>query len=277
MIKLTPDKELKVQKKTIKFGKHTIPFLVISPKDQIQNKSPVILWIHGGGYILGLKEMVYSSRAIELVKKYGVTVVSPGYRLALFSPYPCAIDDCYQVLLWINEHLKELNSDFSKIMVGGESAGGGLCAALCIKARNQGKVKIAFQMPLYPMLDNFDTPTSKNNHGKVWNTKKNHFGWKMYLRKAAKNQVSPEASPSRETDYSFLPPCYTFVGDGEPFYFETLEYVENLKKAGIEAKVDVYHTNIHAFDMLKPKLDISKLAAQNFNQNFEYALKNYLG
>ena len=87
-------------------------------------------------------------------------------------------------------------------MVGGESAGGGLCAALCTMARDKGKVHIAYQMPLYPMLDNLDTESSADNYGKVWNTKKNHLAWKLYLRKEAKSIVSPYAAPARETNYT---------------------------------------------------------------------------
>ena len=76
-------------------------------------------------------------------------------------------------------------------------------------------------------------------------------------------------------DFSGLPPAYTFVGDGEPFYAETLRYVENLKHAGISADVDVYHTDIHAFDMMRPELEISGIAAEKFNQAFAYAKEHY--
>ena len=86
------------------------------------------------------------------------------------------------------------------------------------------------------MLDNFDTGSSRNNHGKVWNTERNHLGWRAYLRADAKKAVSPYAAPARQSDYRGLPPCYTFVGSGEPFYAETLRYVENLKAAGVEAE-----------------------------------------
>ena len=160
-------------------------------------------------------------------------------------------------------------------MVGGESAGGGLCAALCMLARDRGEVKIAYQMPLYPMLDNLDTDTSADNHGKIWNTRKNHFGWRTYLRKNAKKIVSPYAAAARQKDYSNLPPAYTFVGDGEPFYRETLMYIENLKKAGIPAEVDVYHCDMHAFDMLKPQSKLAKKATGIFNQHFQYAGDHY--
>ncbi len=97
----------------------------------------------------------------------------------------------------------------------------------------------------------------------------------MYLRKAAKKPVSPYAAPAGQIDFSGLPPCYTFVGDGEPFYAETLEYVEKLKSAGVEAEVDVYHTDIHAFDMLKPENELSIKAVRRFKQRFEYALEHY--
>lgn len=260
-IKLWPDVDISVKK--IRVGR--VPVLILRPASR--SSIPVsVLWIHGGGYITGMKEMVYMSRAFNLVKKYGITVYSPGYRLAWQKPYPAAVDDCYQVLEYMNSRLET-------IMVGGESAGGGLAAAVCMMAGDRG-IKVAYQMPLYPMISNIDTESSKDNHGKIWNTRRNHFGWRLYLRGRANEQVSPYAAPSNQTDYSNLPPCYTFVGDGEPFYCETLEYVRNLKSAGVEAEVDVYHTDVHAFDMLRED-DVSMEAIEIFERHFEYALEHY--
>ncbi len=274
MFSMKPDKEIKTKKIKIKAGDRFIPALVLSAKNGAFNETG-ILWIHGGGYIMGMKEMVYMSRAVDLVKKYGAVVISPGYRLAFSSPYPAAIDDCYNCLLYMKDNAGELGIRKDQLMVGGESAGGGLCASLCMMARDKREVNIAFQMPLYPMLDNFDTDSSRDNHGKVWNTKLNHFGWKMYLRKGAKSNVSPYAAAARQTDYSGLPPAYTFVGEGEPFYKETLDFADNLKKAGISAEVDVYPSDMHAFDMLASKKEISKRAAEKFNEKFSFAKENY--
>ena len=95
-------------------------------------------------------------------------------------------------------------------------------------------------------------------------------------RKDAKKAVSSYAAPVWQTNYRNLPPCYTFVGDGEPFYCETLEYVSRLKAAGVEADVDVYHTDMHAFDMLKPEDATSREAAERFNHHFEYAMEHYV-
>ncbi len=264
-IKLWPDREIRVEKKHV--GR--VPMLILRPA-QVAAGKPGVLWIHGGGYITGMKEMVYMSRAANLVKKYGVTVVSPGYRLAWLHPWPAAAEDCFAVLQFMNENQKELG--ISSLMVGGESAGGGLTAAVCMMARDRG-IQVDFQMPLYPMLSNIDTESSRDNHGKVWNTRRNHFGWRLYLRRQAKEKVSPYAAPIHQTDYHDLPPCYTFVGNGEPFYAETLQYVDNLRAAGVPAEVDVYPTDMHAFDMLRPQDAVSREAIQNFERHFEQALR----
>ena len=149
MLSMRPDPEIRVQKIAIPAGRRRIPELVLSP-----NEAPVlatgVLWIHGGGYILGMKEMVHMSRAVDLVKKFGAVVVSPGYRLAFAAPYPAALDDCYAVLVYIKARAADLGVRADQIMVGGESAGGGLCAALCIKARDTGDVNVAFKCPSTP-------------------------------------------------------------------------------------------------------------------------------
>lgn len=274
MRSMRPDKDISVPTIRIPTASGSIPALMLSPKAGTKNAAG-ILWIHGGGYIAGMKEMVHMSRAVDLVKQFGAVVVSPGYRLAIQQPFPAAAEDCYSALVYLKDHAQEFGIRQDQIMVGGESAGGGLCAAVCLMARDRKSVNIAFQMPLYPMLDDRDTESSRDNHGKVWNTWKNHLAWKLYLRGTSKMQVPSYAAPARAQDYSGLPPAYTFVGDGEPFYVETLRYIENLKHAGISANVDVYHTDIHAFDMMRPELEISKIAAKKFNQAFTYAKEHY--
>ncbi len=265
-IKLTPDKGLRVEKARL----NGVPTLILRPA----NREPAqigLMWIHGGGFITGMKEMVYMSRAVNLVKQYGVTVFSPGYRLAWRKPFPAAVEDCFAVLKYLDEHRAQLGVE--RIMVGGESAGGGLCAAVCMMARDRD-IHVSFQFPLYPMLSNLDTESSRDNHGRIWNTRRNHLGWRLYLRGDAKNgNVSPYASPARQTNYSGLPPCYTFVGDGEPFYAETLKYVEDLRRAGVPAEVDVYPTNVHAFDMLCPENDVSREAISAFERRFADAVR----
>lgn len=266
-----------VQKKVkININGHRISMLVLHPEHPVQN-APGVLWLHGGGYMLGMKEMVHMSRAESLILKFGAVVIAPGYHLSFLKPYPAAINECYAALLWVKGHANELGIDPCRIMVGGESAGGGLAAALCMMARDKGEVNIAFQMPLYPMLDNYDTESSRDNHNKVWNTRLNHLGWRLYLRRAARDDVSPYAAPARQIDYSELPPAYTFCCTDEPFYAETVAFVDHLKAAGVEAGLDIYKGLYHAFDLMEPETEISRLAASRFEAAFAYAMEHYSG
>lgn len=257
----------------IPVGHHNIRLLVLHPLEAGKEKVPGVLWIHGGGYQHGSAKEVFLTRALSMVVRFGMVLVAPDYRLSRKHPYPAALHDCYAALLWLKEHAEELNIRTDQIMVGGESAGGGMTAALCMLAHDRNEVNIAFQMPLYPMLDDRDTDSSRDNHAPNWNTKKNHKAWKRYLRDAyGTDIVSCYAAPARREDYSGLPPCYTFVGDSEPFYDETLTYVRHLQEAGIRAEVDVYPTNFHAFDVLLPKKKESKVAVARFEEKVACAI-----
>ena len=274
MRSMKPDKDIRVRKIRIPTEHGSIPALLLSPLAMPVN-APGVLWLHGGGYIVGMKEMVHMSRAAELVKKHGAVVLSPGYRLALLRPFPAAMEDCCAALLYLRKNAEALGVRSDQIMVGGESAGGGLCAAVCIRARDTGDVNVAFQMPLYPMLDDRDTETSRNNHGRVWNTRRNHLAWRLYLRGTDRARLSPYAAPARLEDFGRLPPAYSFVGNGEPFYAETVRYFERLKAAGIPAELDIYHTNMHAFDMIQPDAPLSAAAAEAFDRHFAYAKEHF--
>lgn len=269
----------RAENRYISAGGHRLRLLILRPAAGkfLAKRQPAVLWLHGGGYATGMAEMVYFSRALPLVQKYGAVVVVPAYRLSGRAPYPAALEDCYAALCYLKAQAAALGADPNRLMVGGESAGGGLTAALCMLARDRGKVNIAFQMPLYPMLDDRDTDSSRENHGHVWNTRRNHAAWGLYLRDLRSQGNAPPvyAAPARQTDYTGLPPAYTFVGSGEPFLCETLAYVRHLKAAGVPARADVYKTDIHAFDMLLPWRTLSHIAARRFERQYLYAAKHY--
>jgi len=255
--------QLKYETRQIGTDNGILKMTVVRPCRQTR-RLPGLMWIHGGGYFLGGSYMVRFSRAKDIARQLGAVVVSPDYRLAGNAPYPAALEDCYAALAYMFDHADGLGMDKSHISVGGESAGGGLTAALCMLARDKGAYRIRSQLPLYPMIDCEDTDSSRDNHAHAWNTKRNHFGWKKYLAGLDPSRpIPPYASPSRQTLYHDLPPAYTFVCDGEPFYCETLTYIRNLQSAGVDAAVDVYHANTHSFDMLCPWLKVSREAKQN--------------
>lgn len=234
-----------------------------------------VLWIHGGGYGIGLPEL--SSAMIKrLISESNCVVVAPDYRLSIDAPYPAALEDCYEALLWMKNHAKELGVRDDQLMVGGESAGGGLTAALSLYARDKGEVEIAFQMPLYPMIDDrMVSESAKENNAPVWNSKSNRMGWKLYLGDLFEKDVPAYAAAARATDYSNLPPSVTFVGDLEPFRDETIEYVNNLRKAGIPVDFQIYKGCYHGFDIMCPNAKVSKEAVSFLSNSFRYAIKHY--
>ena len=252
--------------------------LVYSPQGkEMSQPATGVLWIHGGGYFTGMASMAgFLGRAPSLVKKFGAVVVSPAYRLGRKGRYPNALNDCYDALRYMVMHASELGINPNQIFVGGESAGGGLAAALCMLARDRQEVHIAFQMPLYPMIDDRDTESSKDNHSIGWNTRWNHFGWRIYLGPLyGTDEVPAYAAAARQKDFSHLPPAYTFVCTAEPFYCETLDFVAALRREGIEAQVDVYKGLFHAFDMNFPWWDVSRQAVRRFEAAFAAAQKKY--
>jgi acetyl esterase/lipase len=237
---------------------------------------PGLLWLHGGGYALGAPEQA-ARMAKRFIEASHCVVVSPDYRLSIQAPYPAALQDCYETLLWMKSHAKELGIRDNQLMVGGDSAGGGLAAALALYARDKGEVALAFQMPLYPMLDDRMTSKSaKNSSALVWNAKSNYHAWNLYLGEllGAAN-VPYYAAPARADDYSNLPPTATFVGELEIFRDETVQYVENLRKAGVPVDFEIYEGCYHAFEQICPKAEISKEAFAFIINSFKYAVENY--
>lgn len=157
--------------------------------------------------MLGAPEMAVMSFPRHLIKNCNC-VVAPDYTLSSVKPYPAALEDAFTALLWLKENRERLGIDSEKFVVGGESAGGGLAAALCIYARDKNINNIAFQMPLYPMLDDRVTETSKCNNAPVWDTKANKSAWRIYLGdRVMNNYVSPYAAPARNENYLNLPPA----------------------------------------------------------------------
>lgn len=229
----------------------------ISPREGV----PGLLWLHGGGYAMGCPE-----QDEKIIKRFidssACLVVAPDYRLSLDAPYPAALEDCYAALLWLKTHGREYGMRDDQIMVGGVSAGGGLAAAIALYARDQNEVSIAYQMPLYPMLDDkMDTPSATGNDAPVWNTKSSEIGWKLYLGDwFGKENVPIYAAPARCMDLTGLPPACSFVGGIDPFRDETVGYMERLRAAGIDVEYKVFEGCFHGFDTVFSKTRIAQEA-----------------
>ena len=243
----------------------------LNPKQDV----PGVLWIHGGGYAFGVPEqdeVMYK----KLIQESNCVIVAPDYRVSIYEPYPAALEDCYEALLWMKSNAKELGIRENQLMVGGDSSGGGLTAALTLYARDKGEVNIAFQMPLYPMIDDrMISETAKDNNAPIWNSDSNRWAWKLYLGELYGKDVPAYAAPARAKDYSNLPPTATFIGDLEPFRDETIQYVDNLRKAGVPVDFEMYKGCYHAFHAVNSNADISKKAISFFMNSFNYAVAHY--
>ncbi len=231
-----------------------------------------LLWLHGGGYAIGAPE-----QDIGFIRQFlsaaNCVVVAPDYTLSIDAPYPAALLDCYAALLWMRDRASALGIRGDQLFVGGESAGGGLTAAVSLLAREKGEVNIAFQMPLYPMIDDrMVTPSSRGNAMPVWNSHSNEIAWRKYLGNLYGTADVPAfAAPARTTDYRGLPATYTYVGSLEPFCDETAAYVAALREAGVEAEIHVYEGCYHAFDVVARKSQISQEARKVLLSRFAHA------
>ena len=158
----------------------------------------VRLWIHGGGYLFG-SGLTVDARLNRWVEEFDCVAVSIEYRLAPEDPYPAPLDDCYAALRWTAQHADELGIDPARIVIAGASAGGGLAAGLAILARDRGEVDVAFQLLIYPMIDDRNTSASSHIDGApVWSRAANDLGWRAYLGELARDRRHPgDAAPAR--------------------------------------------------------------------------------
>lgn len=235
---------------------------------------PAILYIHGGGFIIGSIEM-FDASCQMLVSQLDCVVVSVGYRLAPEHPYPAGVEDCYTALEWMAANADELGIDVTRLAVHGTSAGGGLTAAVSLMARDRKGPKIAFQMPLYPMIDNRCILPSIDeiSDARVWNGPQNHLAWEMYLGANYAEDAPIYAAPLHAEDYSNLPPTYTFIGDLDPFRDETIEYIARLTKAGVPTEFHLYPGCFHGFEHMVPQAEISQRAIDNYMYAFKKAFE----
>ncbi len=248
---------------------------VFTDKNKAPDNAAGLLWLHGGGYALGLPEQdqVFIER---FVKDNNCVVVAPDYRLSTEAPYPAALDDCRSALRWLKDNSSQLGVRSDKLFVGGDSAGGGLTAALTLYERDNKEVSIAFQMPLYPMIDDrMSGESAKDNNAPVWNSKVNAMAWKMYLGGLADAEVSPYAAPARALELSGMPPTCSFVGTIEPFYDETVAYINALEESGVPTFFETFEGCFHAFDIMCPKSGAAKRATALLMDSFHYALHNF--
>ncbi|MDT7739523.1 MAG: hypothetical protein QOK09_2892 [Mycobacterium sp.] len=216
----------------------------------VDQPGPALLWIHGGGYIIGTAQQD-DALCRRFARKLGITVAAVDYRLAPEHPYPAPLEDCYSALTWL-AGLPAV--DPTRVAIGGASAGGGLAAALALLARDRGEVTPTLQLLAYPMLDDRSGTGPNSSNYRLWGPKSNRFGWAAYLG-GADPQI---AVPARHDDLSGLPPAWIGVGTHDQFHDEDVAYAERLTQAGVPCQVEVVPGAFHGFDLVVPKAAVSQ-------------------
>ncbi|UKK82973.1 alpha/beta hydrolase [Sphingopyxis sp. BSN-002] len=235
-------------------GGPDIPVYLFRP-EAARPGAGAILHIHGGGMVMGSVKQT-SMVPAALAAAAGVPVASVEYRLAPEHPFPAPQQDCHSALSWLAGQSEALGFDASRIVVAGESAGGGLAAALAIMARDLGGPAIAGQLLTYPMLDHRTgsdfCPYANPNTGEfIWTRASNRFGWRS-LRGSYKADDERRGwfSPSLADDLSNLPPAYIATGSLDLFFDENLDYARRLVAAGVPVDLHSYAGAIHAFNAI---------------------------
>lgn len=248
---------------------------IYTPAHTETAEKPALLWIHGGGMILGSPEGD-DRLCADFAIRAGCIVVSPNYRLAPEHPYPAGLEDCYTTLEWISSEAEAQKIDRSRIAVGGASAGGGLAAGLALLTRDRQGPKLCFQMPLYPMLDHRNvTPSSYEiTHPSVWNRAHNVAAWEMYLGQDLKVNVPVYASPNLAADLADLPPAYVCVGELDLFRDEIMDYVARLARAGVQVEFHLYPGCYHASEHVVPEAESSQRIRNEYIERLTQALKS---
>ncbi len=209
--------------------------------------------VHGGGFVMGDLTMEHPQN-LWLAKGLGVVVVSVDYRLAPEHPFPAPLEDCYAGLVWTAKNAAALGVDPDRIAIHGVSAGGGLCAALALLARDRGGPAIAFQYLGVPEIDDrLDTPSMHAfTDTPLWRRPSAEISWDAYLGAGRRGSadVPQYAAPARATDLSGLPPAYVSAMQFDPLRDEDIHYAQRLLQAGIPTELHVFPGTFHGSAMV---------------------------
>lgn len=204
-----------------------------------------------------------TAELIDLAERHGVVGVAVEYRLAPEHPGPAQAEDGYAALEWMVAHADELGIDTSRIIASGQSAGGGLSAAVALLSRDRGGPRLAGQLLGCPMLDDRnETPSSRQYDGfGAWDRNNNDTAWDAIAgADRFTDRVSPYTAPARAADLSGLAPAFIEVGAAETFRDEAVDYALRIWATGGQAELHVWAGGYHGFSGFSPDAEVSRAA-----------------
>jgi acetyl esterase len=241
-----------------------IPARIYTPKTlrKKDGLAPVLVFFHGGGWVIGDLDS-HDVVCRRLAHEGELMVVSVDYRLAPEHKFPAAVDDAIAATKWISENAKQLGVDASRLMVGGDSAGGNLAAVVAISARDGNGPDIAGQVLIYPATESARThPSHREPETSILLTHSvTKWFYEQYLGSAA-DVHDWRASPARAKTLIGLPPAYVLTAGADPLRDEGDEYATRLKDAGVPVTYRHFPGQFHGFFTMGKLLQQANVAAK---------------
>lgn len=245
--------ELRVEDRAIPGPAGPIGIRIYWPSTDPQDGAgtPVVLFFHGGGWVVGDLD-TYDGTARQHAVGADAIVVSVDYRLAPEHPYPAAVEDAWAATLWVAEHAHEIGADTARLAVAGDSAGGNISAVIAQLARDnadQGGPTIAFQLLWYPatLWDPSVPSFTENAAAPILDTKAVAAFSRYYAGEVDLADPPPGMAPGRAKDLGGLPPAYIGVAGHDPLRDDGIRYGELLAANGVEVKVHNAETMVHGY------------------------------
>ncbi len=248
-----------------------IPTCVYTPQAAVGEAHGVLVWFHGGGWVIGDLDTA-DSTCRALANRAGCVVVSVDYRLAPEHAAPAALEDCMTALAWTVENFELLGVDASKVAVGGDSAGGNLAALVCQRVRDEFGPEIDFQLLVYPVTDLTLSHPSMDENAEGYVLTKASMEWFVghYLGDADPKDAS--VSPLHADDLTGLPPALVITAEMDPLRDEGEAYAARLQEAGVPTELVRYAGQIHGFMGMATMLDDGKDAVERAGAALRAAL-----
>ena len=240
-----------------------IPARIYTPTKLRQSGglSPCLVFFHGGGWVIGDLDS-HDVVCRKLAHESELIVISVDYRLAPEHKFPAAVDDAIAATKWVAANAKQLGIDASRLMVGGDSAGGNLAAVVSLAARDGNGPKIAGQVLIYPATDfAMKHPSHSEPETSILLTH-TVIRWfrDHYLNGAADGQ-DWRASPALAKTLAGLPPAYVLTAGADPLRDEGNEYAARLKDAGVAVTTRTFPGQFHGFFTMGKLLPQANVAA----------------
>lgn len=211
----------------------------------------VIVYFHGGGWVIGSINS-YNNICNKISNSTGCMVVSVDYRLAPEYKFPAALDDCYEVVKYLNSKKKIANKNFEEIILMGDSAGGNLAAVVSLKGRDTQDFKIDKQILIYPVTHYDHSERSpflsvkQNGEGWLLTNKRINDYFDLYVSKK-EDLKNPYIAPMLAKNLSNQPRTLIITSEFDPLKDEGIEYGEKLRKFDNDVKIYCIKDTIHGF------------------------------